>query len=126
MYVIEIEVAMKATWATFEEKVRDIAGLIWGRPAAPERIGGVAVDAVLRLDPRLTVLIEITEERTLGKVRDDVNKLVTAQNSLHANRIIARSYCVVDANNITTAMIDAGKGSDISVITFAEFVKQFF
>ena len=117
---------MKATWATFEEKVRDIAQLIWGRPAAPERIGGVAVDAVLRLDPRLTVLIEITEERTLGKVRDDVNKLVTAQNALHAKRIIARSYCVVDANNVTMAMIDAGKSSDILVVTFDEFAKQFF
>jgi hypothetical protein len=77
---------MKASWATFEEKVRDIARLIWGRSAAPERIGGVAVDAVLHLDPRFTVLIEITEERTLGKVRDDVNKLITAQNALHAKR----------------------------------------
>ena len=82
---------MKATWATFEDKVRDIAQRIWGRPAAPEHIGGVDVDAVLHLDPRLTVLIEVTVERTLGKVRDDVNKLVTAQNALNAKRIIARA-----------------------------------
>jgi hypothetical protein len=117
---------MKATWATFEDKVRDVARLIWGRPAAPEHIGGVAVDAVLRLDPRLTVLIEITEERNLGKVRGDVNKLVTAQNALYAKKIIARSYCVIDANDITTAMIEAGKENDITVVTFAGFAKQFF
>ena len=84
---------MIRSWATFEQKVRGIAGLIWGRPALPEHIGGVDVDAVAHLDPWLTVLIEITEERNLGKVREDVNKLLTAQNALQVKRIIARSYC---------------------------------
>jgi hypothetical protein len=42
---------VKAAWSTFEEKVRGIAALIWGRPALPEHIGGVDVDAVIHLDP---------------------------------------------------------------------------
>jgi hypothetical protein len=120
------EFDMKASWATFEEKVRGVAELIWGRPAQPEHIGGVDVDAVLHLDPQLTVLIEVTEERTLGKVRGDVTKLVTAQNALNAKRIIARAYCVLDADDLTNAMVEAGKDSNITVLTFASFVKQFF
>ena len=117
---------MKASWATFEEKVRNVAQLIWGKTANPEHIGGVDVDAVLHLDPQLTVLIEITKERTLGKVREDVAKLVTAQNALQARRIIARSYCVLDADDLTNGMVEAGKDNSITVLTFASFVKHFF
>jgi hypothetical protein len=117
---------MKKSWATFEDKVRDIASLIWGGRPSPENVGGVAVDAVLHLDPQLSVLIEITEERQLGKVRDDVTKLVTAQNALYAKRIIARSYCVVNSDTLTDGMINAGKSANIKVLTISEFSKLFF
>lgn len=118
--------AMNTSWSTFEEKVRDIAGLIWGKRPLPENVGGVDVDAVIHLDPQLTVLIEITQERNLGKVREDVIKLTTAQNALQVRRIIARSYCVVDATKLTDGMVDAGKDNNIKVLTFEEFSKHFF
>lgn len=117
---------MKKSWATFEEKVREISSLIWGRAPIPENVGGVDVDAVLHLDPQLSILVEITEERTLGKVRTDVNKLITAQNALYAQRIIARSYCVIDAETLTDAMRESGKANGIKVVTVGEFSKQFF
>ncbi len=117
---------MSAAWRTFEEKVRGIAALHWGRPALPERIGGVDVDAVIHMDPRLTILIEIMIERSLGKVREDVHKLLTAQNTLQAKRIIARAYCVIDADDVTNAMIEAGKEGGIVVLTFDDFARQFF
>ncbi|QRG08252.1 hypothetical protein EZH22_08065 [Xanthobacter dioxanivorans] len=117
---------MKKSWATFEDKVRDIANLIWGRYPTPENVGGVAIDAVLHLDPQLSVLIEITEERQLGKVREDVTKLVTAQNALYAKRVIARSYCVIDAETVTESMKEAGRAANIKVLTIFEFSKLFF
>lgn len=117
---------MKTNWRDFEGRVRHIAQLIWGRPANPENIAGVDIDAVLHLDPQLSVLIEITKERTLGKVREDVTKLVTAQNTLHARRVIARSYCVVDAESVTEAMRTAGQESGIIVLTASQLSRQFF
>jgi hypothetical protein len=117
---------MKPAWTTLEEKVRGIAALIWGRPATPEHIGGVDVDAVIHLDPQLTILIEITMERNLGKVREDVHKFLTAQNSLQARRVIARSYCVIDARDVTNGMIEAGKEVGVTVLTFENFARQFF
>ncbi len=117
---------MAKNWARFEDKVRDIASLIWGSRPSPENVGGVDVDAVLHLDRQLSILIEITEDRTLGKVRSDVTKLVTAQNTLHAKRIIARSYCVINAESVTSAMIEAGVPANIKVLTIGDFSKLFF
>lgn len=117
---------MNATWANFEERVRDMAALIWGSRPAPEHIGGVDIDAVLHLDPQLAVLVEITEERTLGKVRADVNKLITASHALYAKHTIARGYCVINADTVTDGMREAGAAQNIKVYTFAEFSKLFF
>ena len=120
------ETAMARTWASFEDRVRDVASLIWGRRPSPENIGGVAIDAALHVDPQLSILIEITEKRDLGKVREDVAKIVTAQNALFAKRILARSFCVVDASTVTEGMVEAGLAASVKVLTIADFTKIFF
>jgi hypothetical protein len=70
---------MAMTWQTFEERVRTLAQYIWGKPCAARRLGGVNIDGFVQIEPGTIVLIEITEERDLGKIRGDVNKLITAK-----------------------------------------------
>lgn len=115
----------QAKWATFEARVREIAGYIWGRKCIPMRIGGVNLDGVVTLDDEVQIFIEMTENRTLAKVREDVVKVHTAKNTVFTQNIFARCFCVVDGD-VTPAMRDAGTAHNIKVWSITEFTKQFF
>lgn len=116
---------MIKTWATFEERVRGIASLIWQTTCEPRRIGGVNVDGVVAIDAEQLIYIEITEEKNLGKVREDIIKLLTAKNATFASNKFARCYCIVNGS-VTEAMKDAGKPHHIKVMSVVDFTKQFF
>lgn len=115
----------RKTWVDFEDRVRDVASHIWGRPCEPRHIGGVDVDGVTQLEPELYNLIEITEEKSLGKVRQDIIKLQTAKANLYAKGILARCHCIVNGN-ITNSMKEAGEAAHVRVLSFDDFSKQFF
>ena len=115
----------KKSWVDFEARVREIAGYIWGHPCNPKRIGGVNVDGVVMLDPEIQCFVEMTEERSLNKVREDVVKLQTAKAAAFAAGIMARCYCVVNGV-VTSAMKEAGTPQHIRVLSIDEFTKLFF
>ena len=71
------------------------------------------------------MFVEITEDRTLGKVRSDVNKLVIAKAAAVAGGYIARCFCVVNGP-VTPAMVEAGKPHHIRVLSIEQFTKIFF
>lgn len=116
---------MPRSWVTFEDRVRDLAQYIWGPPCEPARVGGVNIDGVVRLDAEIAMFVEMTEERTLGKVRGDVNKLVTAKNAAFAEGVVARCFCVVNGN-VTQAMVEAGSPHHVRVLSVDQFSKLFF
>ena len=116
---------MKKSWATFEDRVRGIAEYIWDRPCKPARVGGVNLDGVVSLDPEVSCFIEITEQRTLGKVREDVQKLLTAKAAALASGRLARCFCVIDGP-ATPGMAEAGAPHHIRVLSIDEFSKMFF
>jgi hypothetical protein len=116
---------MTPKWATFEARVREIAQHIWGRPCKPRRIGGVNIDGAVTLGPEIINLIEITEERSLGKVREDIVKLQTAKAAALTEGRLARCFCVVNGQ-ITDAMREAATPHHIQVLSIDEFTKQFF
>ena len=114
-------------WATFEDSVRGIASQIWASPAVSERVAGVALDCVVRVNAELAILIEVTEERDLGKIREDVSKLVVAKNHMfNMEHVFARCYCVVNAETVTSSMVEAGSSQRIRVLTFRQFRQMFF
>ena len=118
---------MESTWADLEKRVRQMAEHIWERPAAPERIGGVNIDCVLKVAEDLWVLIEVTEERNVNKVREDVTKLVTAKNTLFQSQgIFARCFCVVASESVTPSMLEAGSAHKIKVMSAHRFERIFF
>lgn len=90
------------------------------------RIGGVDGDGVMDVDSDIKVFIEITEERSLQKVRDDIIKLRTAKAALAAETgAFARCFCIVNGT-VTSGMIDAGTPHSIKVLSFDEFSRIFF
>jgi hypothetical protein len=107
---------MSKKWATFEERVREIAGYIYGQPCVPKHIGGVNLDGVVVLDREIYCFIEMTEEKHLGKVREDIIKLQTAKSAAYSKGVMARCFCVVNGN-VTTAMKEAGEPYNIHVLS---------
>ncbi len=117
---------MENTWRSFEGKVRSVASHIWNGNCSPQNIGGVDLDGVLLLGPDAQIFIEITEERKLNKVREDINKLLTARNAyLQEFQSFPRCYCVIDGT-VTSGMLDAAKPHKINVLSYDDFSKIFF
>ncbi|MFC5737481.1 hypothetical protein [Sinirhodobacter huangdaonensis] len=116
----------KKTWASFEERVRAIAGYAYGRECRPERIGGINIDGVVKVRPDYWILVEITEERNLEKVRRDVTtKLVPAKHTLMAKGIFAQLVNVL-SKEPTEGMKDIGKDNFASVVSVESLAKIFF
>ena len=63
----------ESSWKALEKRVREIASYIWNAPAEPEELYGVKVDAVLKLEADRWVLIEVTENKSLEKLRNDLS-----------------------------------------------------
>ena len=117
---------MANTWRNFEEKVRSVATHIWNGECKPQNVGGVDIDGVILSGSDAQIFIEITEERAVNKVREDVIKLVTARNAyLQGFQSFPRCYCVVDGQ-ITTGMLDAAKPHNVNVLSYTDFSKIFF
>ena len=117
---------MTKTWASFEDKVRDLASAIWGKPCLPGNVGGVDLDGIVEPDSDVRVFIEITERRDLNKVREDVNKLQTAKSALlQQTGAFARCFCIIDGT-VTNSMKAAGEPHSIRVMSFDTFSKIFF
>ena len=59
-------------WKELEKKVREIATFRWNCNAVTETIAGVKCDCVLKLSTDHWIVIEITKENNLTKVREDI------------------------------------------------------
>lgn len=105
--------------------MRSIAEKIWAVPCLPDRIGGVNIDGVCRIDPELQICIEATVEKNLNKVRDDIIKLNTAKHAALAKGIVIRAFCVVNSK-VTPAMKEAAEASKVRVLTLEDFSRLFF
>ncbi len=118
---------MAKSWENLESHVRSLASYMWDRPATPRHVGGVDIDCVLEISADRYVLVEITEERNVQKVRDDVTKLDTARSVMFAaDNIYAQCFCVVSARSITAAMQEAGAQRKIRVMSLTHFTQMFY
>jgi hypothetical protein len=117
---------MTVSWQNVEERIRHLAGFIWDRPAGPEHIGGVDIDCVVHVSKQQIALIEITEERTLEKVRQDILKLETARNALwSAEKVATNCYCVINGS-VTRSMKSTGDDLKITVLSAEQFSRLYF
>ncbi|NHN78593.1 NACHT domain-containing protein [Azotobacter chroococcum] len=116
---------MPTNWKSLEDHVRGIAQLRWSAPCIPEHINGVDFDGVVRVSADEIILIEITKERNLDKVRADISKILPTKITLATQGIICRAFVVLDEEP-TPSMIEAGKTAHIAVTSKKKFERDFF
>jgi hypothetical protein len=116
---------MGKSWTNLENYARAIASIMWIKEAIPERIDGVNFDGVIRISDEEIVLIEVTEEHNLAKIRGDIAKISAIKMRFASEMIVARAYIILK-NEPTPGMVDLGKSNKISVLSVANFSKQAF
>lgn len=116
---------MQHNWKSLEDHVRGIAQLRWSAPCRPEHIDGVDFDGVVRVSADELILIEITKERDLDKVRADLNKIKPTKLRLATEGLICRGFVVL-AEEPTNSMVEAGEKSHIAVMSAKTFERLFF
>lgn len=112
-------------WQDFEQKIRSIASFRWNCNAVAEEIAGVQCDCVLKLSWDEWIVVEITEERRLEKVRNDILKLWTVKSSLLSQGILCRCFFVMKGKP-TDAMRSTGDAQKIHVMSGEEFQNEYF
>lgn len=112
-------------WQNLERKIRDIASYRWDCNATTETIAGVKCDCVLKPYDDEWILVEVTEESNITKVRGDISKLVTVRNALFSEGIFGRCYFVMK-DTPTDAMRAAGSAQRVLVRSAEEFQNEYF
>ncbi|HEV7409841.1 MAG TPA: NACHT domain-containing protein [Bradyrhizobium sp.] len=115
---------MQRRWQNFEEQVRDIAARIYARPCEPGRIAGNDIDGIIDVSEENKILLEITVNFSLEKVRADINKLILARSHLFTTAVFSKCYVVVDREP-TTAMIEGGTANRVEVISVDDLASSF-
>jgi hypothetical protein len=113
------------SWEILEKKVRQYSEYIWDRTAKAERIEGVNFDSVLHLQNNEIVIIEITQNNSLTKIREDVAKIQSVTMTLISKFVMPRPYIICEFEP-TPGMRDVGKEKNISVLSFKEFQRMYF
>lgn len=112
------------TWQILEENVKTISSLIWNCSAQNETINGVKIDCVLKPENDRWILIEVTENNTLVKVRNDISKFAVCRQYLFSQNIYAKCYLVL-SEEPTESMQTSGAGVNVEVLSYTSFSKLF-
>lgn len=110
-------------WQDVEEQVKRIAELHWNAPCKSEPIAGVKLDAVLRPAPDEMVVIEITKESSLAKLRGDINKLSGIRLSNFSHQIYTRCYFITHGE--THSLKEFGSSQHVTVLSVSDFMEHF-
>lgn len=114
---------MKKSWKNLEIHVADLARAMWRRPVSADRLHGVNFDAVIKISEEELVILEVTEEFSLEKIRGDVTKIAPVKIHMSAESVIVRGYIVLNKTP-TQGMRDIGAPHKIKVVSIAEFEQE--
>lgn len=113
------------SWKQFEDYVRAIATLRFGAPCRPEHVAGVDVDGVIHASSDELILVEITENCTLEKVRGDILKISNVRVAQLQSGMSCKAFIVVDGEP-THSMVELGSASKVNVLSSQQFENTFF
>lgn len=116
---------MSRSWKDVEDFVRSVASLRFGKTCKAEHVFGVDVDGVVHISEDEKIVIEITKNNTLQKVREDIVKIGVVRSGYLNQGISCKAYVVVDETP-TNGMIESGAGSRVSVLSTSQFESEFF
>lgn len=112
-------------WKQLEDHVRLVAQTRWSSAATPERIAGANYDCVLKPEPDRWIVVEVTRNHELDKVRGDINRHFLMRNTKFGDQVFVQCYIVLNFAP-TAGMRDAGKASNVNVLSVDEFTREFF
>lgn len=107
-------------WQHLERIVRDVAEAKFGGVARAEDIAGVKCDCVIRLSDGSAVIVEISKEKTIDKLRQDINKFNTVRPFFIQHNIFPRCFFVTSSEP-TPALVAAGDANHVQVYSLPQF-----
>ena len=107
-------------WQELERLVRDVAEAKFGATARAEDVAGVKCDCVIHLDDGSVVLIEISKEKTIDKLRTDLAKFNVLRPHFFQKNIFPKCYFIT-MENPTPAFIEAGKANFVQTYSVSQF-----
>jgi hypothetical protein len=111
------------SWQRLEQIVRRLAEAKFSAIARAEDIAGVKCDCVLRPADGSAVIIEITKERSIDKLRTDLAKFNTIRPHFFSQNIFPRCFFIT-LSNPTPALIAGGIASHVTVQSVTQFVNS--
>lgn len=105
-------------WKELEAHVRDLASCHWAAEANPESINGVRFDCVIKKRSDYWIIIEVSKEDELEKLRTDIAKVAAVRPYLFSQNIYSECYFV--CNHPTEQMRVTGKGDNMYVMSVDE------
>ncbi len=108
-------------WNELESLVRKLGRIKWQTNGGSENIGGSQIDGVFRT-AECTHLVEVTIERSMQKVRDDVNKLIAAKRHEEGNAFLVDCWMVMSVEP-TPDQRSLAHSSKVRLVTIDEFLE---
>lgn len=115
----------RITWQELEAIVRSGAEAKFGARARAETIAGVKCDCVIDLQNGSVVLIEISKEKTLTKLRTDLAKFNVLRPFYFGKQIFPRCHFIT-LDEPTEALIESGKVNRVEVQSISQFLNYLF
>lgn len=115
-----METSIKMKWQELEKLVRVVAEAKFGAKARAEDIAGVKCDCVIHLQDGSVVLVEISKESSIEKLRTDLAKFNVLRPHFFQQNIFPKCFFIT-LDDPTPALIAAGKSSFVQVYSFGQF-----
>lgn len=110
-------------WQILENNIRIFSSILYNSPAKQENIEGINFDAVIRLPQNILILIEVTKNFTLDKIRGDINRLSLARTNLFMKGKTAQCFLVIHKEP-TSDMMASADGAHIGILSYEKFINQ--
>ena len=108
---------MTTTWKNFEKIVLNLASVKWGLSARPETINGINHDCVIKFKDNYWIIIEITKEKSLDKLRGDASRLSLTRSYLFSKEIFAECYFICEDLSPISSLRESCNGLNIKVFS---------
>ncbi|EOI3503305.1 NACHT domain-containing protein [Cronobacter dublinensis] len=111
-------------WAALEQRVKQFARLIYNRDAGSINLQGMQFDCFLEIEPDQHVCIEVTQNHTLEKVRNDINKLILLRSNMASQGVFVKCILILEKQP-SDLMKETASASRIELLTIDEFERKF-
>lgn len=112
-------------WQALEKMICRTAEYKWERQFSKQRIAGVNCDCAADIRPGYKVVIEISKENKLDKVRGDITRISLMRMSAFSEKVFVEPYIVLGFEP-TDSMVAAGKDAGVTVWSMDRFRRELF